>query len=264
MLPSFEKGRKSLLYRGKKCLNCEHPLDKSDRFCPNCSQLNSTKKLHFKDLFQEFFAGLIAYDSRLMLTLRVILFQPGKISKEYIEGKRMRYANPFRFYLSVSILFFLLYALLTKIDSYSVNSGNDQNNKNWIATQTTNSHDDNILVFDNNSAEKMNHVDPENPFSKLSDSLTEDVLKQLHFINTTQKTSPNTQNTETRKTLSLFGNDSISYYTQQQLDSIPKGKNLFTKFEIYWGYYNKNPEKKTCRCSESITTPVNHKKPLDV
>lgn len=95
-------------FRGTKCLNCEQPLDISDKYCYNCGQLNNTKKLNFDDFFGEFFSGLFAYDSRFHRTIRSLLFNPGKISKDYINGKRIRYANPFRFYLSVSIIFFLI------------------------------------------------------------------------------------------------------------------------------------------------------------
>ncbi len=256
MLPSSEKGRKSLRYRGEKCLNCEHPLDKSDRYCPSCSQLNSTKKLHFKDLFQEFFAGLIAYDSRLMLTLRVILFKPGKISKEYIEGKRMQYANPFRFYLSVSILFFLLYALLTKIDSYNVTPDNEQNNKNPKARQITSSKDGNLQVFENNSPVKIYWENNENAVPNLIDSITEEALKEAQINDTLKKVS---KNEEIQRTLSLFGNDSIPLYTQQQLDSIPAKNNMFTKFEIYWSYYKENPEKKPIDALKELQHPLTAK-----
>jgi len=109
--------RYDLKYRGTKCLNCEFPLDKSDKYCPNCGQLNSTKKLKFDDFFSEFFSGLLAYDSRFHRTLRVLLFSPGKISKDYINGKRMRYANPFRFYLSASIIFFLIWSFNNSFDN---------------------------------------------------------------------------------------------------------------------------------------------------
>lgn len=97
-------------YRGNHCLNCDHPLDISDKFCPNCGQLNSTKKLSFDDFFNEFFSGIFAYDSRIKRTLRAMIFNPGKISKDYIQGKRIRYANPFRFYLSASIIFFIIWS----------------------------------------------------------------------------------------------------------------------------------------------------------
>lgn len=109
-------------YRGRCCLNCQHPLDLSDKFCPNCGQLNSTKKLSFDDFFNEFFSGIFAYDSRVKRTLRALIFKPGKISKDYIQGKRAYYANPFRFYLSASILFFIIWSFTTNFDG--INSGN--------------------------------------------------------------------------------------------------------------------------------------------
>jgi hypothetical protein len=116
-LPVIYKERHKLKYRNTECLNCYHPLDISDEFCPNCGQLNSTKKLAFNDFFNEFFAGIFAYDSRFYRTLGALLFKPGKISKDYIHGKRVRYANPYRFYLSASILFFLLWSTTHEIEA---------------------------------------------------------------------------------------------------------------------------------------------------
>ncbi|MCY2688403.1 DUF3667 domain-containing protein [Salinimicrobium sp. TH3] len=115
-LPTIYKERHKLKYRNTECLNCYHPLDISDEYCPNCGQLNSTKKLAFNDFFNEFFAGIFAYDSRFYRTLGVLLFKPGKISKDYIQGKRVRYANPYRFYLSASIIFFLLWSVTHEIE----------------------------------------------------------------------------------------------------------------------------------------------------
>lgn len=107
-------------YRGTQCLNCEHSLDISDKYCPACGQLNSTKKLSFDDFFNEFFAGVFAYDSRLRRTLNALLFHPGKISGDYIRGKRMRYANPFRFYLSASIIFFIVWGFSGSFDDMNL------------------------------------------------------------------------------------------------------------------------------------------------
>lgn len=112
----MKSSRNLTRYRGTRCLNCEHPLDISDIYCPHCGQLNSTKKLAFDDFFNEFFAGVFAYDSRLRRTLKALLFQPGKISQDYIQGKRMRYANPFKFYLSASIVFFILWSSTNDFD----------------------------------------------------------------------------------------------------------------------------------------------------
>lgn len=117
ILPKMKKERHRLKYRSTVCLNCEHPLDISDVYCSNCGQLNSTKKLAFNDFFNEFFAGILSYDSRFYRTLGALLFKPGKISKDYIEGKRVRYANPYRFYLSASIIFFLLWTFPQDLES---------------------------------------------------------------------------------------------------------------------------------------------------
>ncbi len=101
-------GRYQLRYRGVECLNCGHPLEISDKYCPNCSQANSTKKLTLKDFFEEFFSNIISYDSKLFRTLGSLLLRPGRITKAYISGQRVSYTNPFRFLLSLAIIYFLL------------------------------------------------------------------------------------------------------------------------------------------------------------
>ncbi len=103
-----QTGRYRLQYRGTECNNCGHPLDISDRYCPNCSQANSTKKLTLKDFFDEFFSSLISYDSKLLKTLSALLIRPGKITRDYINGRRVSYTNPFRFLLSLAIVYFLM------------------------------------------------------------------------------------------------------------------------------------------------------------
>lgn len=112
-----QKGRYGLQYRGVECKNCNHPLDISDKFCPNCSQANSNKKLTLKDFFDEFFSSLISYDSKLLKTLSALLTKPGKITRDYIQGKRVSYTNPFRFLLSLSIIYFLLFNFSNDISS---------------------------------------------------------------------------------------------------------------------------------------------------
>jgi hypothetical protein len=116
----MKKYRSALRHRGTQCLNCGHPLDRSEKYCSNCGQLNSTKKLAFDDFFNEFFAGVFAYDSRVRRTFKALLFSPGKISRDYVEGKRMRYANPFRFYLSASIIFFLIWNLTSGFEGFNI------------------------------------------------------------------------------------------------------------------------------------------------
>jgi hypothetical protein len=103
--------RKDAKYRGIKCLNCETSLDISEKYCHHCGQLNSTKKLTVKDFIEEFFANFYAYDSRLRNSLVSLFTKPGILAREFNSGKRHTYANPFRLFLSVSIILFLTFNL---------------------------------------------------------------------------------------------------------------------------------------------------------
>jgi hypothetical protein len=51
-------------------------------------------------------------DSRLWQSLAGLLFRPGFLTREFLGGRRARYLPPFRLYLVVSVLFFLLASLL--------------------------------------------------------------------------------------------------------------------------------------------------------
>lgn len=104
--------------RGITCLNCGQPLRDDDNFCSECGQVNDTLPLSLKQFVSEFFAGFFSFDSRFFKTITPLLFKPGKVSREYIEGKRKKYANPFKLYLHTSIVFFLLMGLLNTISNY--------------------------------------------------------------------------------------------------------------------------------------------------
>ncbi len=47
-----------------------------------------------------------------------MLINPGKVSKDYIEGRRIRYTNPFRFYLATTIIFFLTLGAINSYDHF--------------------------------------------------------------------------------------------------------------------------------------------------
>ncbi|WP_093365248.1 DUF3667 domain-containing protein [Psychroflexus sediminis] len=105
---------KRFQHRAERCLNCEHSLDISDRYCPYCGQKNSTKALNLKELITEFFAGLISYDSRFRKSVTALACSPGKLSREYIQGKRIKYVNPFRFFISTAIVFFIIVSWMNR------------------------------------------------------------------------------------------------------------------------------------------------------
>ncbi len=94
--------------KGLECLNCGQPLHGDENFCPHCSQVNDEIRVSIKDYFSGFFSNFFSFDSRLYKTIVPLLFKPGKVSKEYIEGKRKKYTNPFQLYLHTTIIFFFV------------------------------------------------------------------------------------------------------------------------------------------------------------
>ena len=88
------------------CKNCSAPL--LGRFCVDCGQAAEVHVPTTGELIHEAIEGLVHADSRLWRTLITLWFKPGKLTNEFIAGRRAAYVPPFRLYLIVSIIFFLL------------------------------------------------------------------------------------------------------------------------------------------------------------
>ena len=89
------------------CLNCDAPL--SANFCAQCGQETTLHVPSAREFLHEFISHYVALEGRLWKTLGLLMFKPGKLTAEYIAGRRMRYVQPLRLYLTFSILFFALF-----------------------------------------------------------------------------------------------------------------------------------------------------------
>jgi hypothetical protein len=87
------------------CLNCGAVL--TGRHCANCGQAADMHLPSTGELIHEALEGITHSDSRLWRTLYLLWFKPGKLTQEFVAGRRAAYLPPFRLYLVLSILFFL-------------------------------------------------------------------------------------------------------------------------------------------------------------
>jgi hypothetical protein len=107
------------------CPNCQTLLPGESKFCPNCGQ----KRIHPHDhsvwyLIVESVGDFFHFDSKFFATLRPLLFRPGYLTNEYLSGKRARYFQPFKLFLFISFLYFLISGLMNhKSDSETVVAG---------------------------------------------------------------------------------------------------------------------------------------------
>lgn len=86
------------------CANCDAPI--AGRYCAGCGQ-DARARLTFRELAGQAIGGLLDLDSRFWRTLRGLAI-PGRMSADYLAGRRIRYMPPVQTYLVVALLFFAL------------------------------------------------------------------------------------------------------------------------------------------------------------
>jgi hypothetical protein len=94
------------MMRQAACLNCGAAL--TSRHCADCGQAADVHMPTTLELLHQALEGITHSDSRLWGTLLSLWFKPGKLTLEFIAGRRVRYLPPFRLYLVLSVIFFLL------------------------------------------------------------------------------------------------------------------------------------------------------------
>ncbi len=93
------------------CLNCGTELQ--GPFCYFCGQPDRNFLRFFPALLRELMEDLVDLDSRFARTIKPLLFLPGRLTRDFMEGRRFRYSPPMRLYIFSSILFFLVAAALS-------------------------------------------------------------------------------------------------------------------------------------------------------
>jgi hypothetical protein len=81
--------------KSPSCANCGSPL--ADRFCRT-----------IRALLQRLFGEITSLDGRFWRSIRVLLARPGKLTHEFVHGRRVSYLNPGRLFLVINVLYFFV------------------------------------------------------------------------------------------------------------------------------------------------------------
>jgi hypothetical protein len=96
------------------CLNCGTPLIGSH--CHSCGQtahIHRTLGAFFHDLLH----GVFHFEGKVWRTLPMLVLRPGKLTREYIDGRRASYVSPLALFLfSVFLLFAAIGATAGKME----------------------------------------------------------------------------------------------------------------------------------------------------
>jgi len=88
------------------CLNCGTRL--KGQYCGHCGQRSRSRLISLWELLSDAFGDLLEIDSRLWKTLVPLMIRPGQLTRDYLKGRRARFMPPFRMYLVLSLLFFVV------------------------------------------------------------------------------------------------------------------------------------------------------------
>jgi hypothetical protein len=94
-----------------QCENCGALLH--GPYCSQCGQKAADRIVPIWHMINEALEAVFELDLRVLHTLPKFLFLPGRLTKEYINGRRKRYIRPFRLYLFATFLLFTTLALTT-------------------------------------------------------------------------------------------------------------------------------------------------------
>jgi len=90
--------------RQHHCADCG--TETVGRYCHNCGNPSHVHRtlLH---LGEELLHGVMHFDSRTWRTLPLLVFRPGKLTREWVMGKRARYVSPLALFLFTIFVMFM-------------------------------------------------------------------------------------------------------------------------------------------------------------
>lgn len=94
------------------CTNCDAVL--SGRFCQQCGQAAHVHRslLH---LAEELLHGIFHFETRAWRTLAELVWRPGRMIREYIDGRRTHYVAPLPLFLFMMFALFMVFSMTATI-----------------------------------------------------------------------------------------------------------------------------------------------------
>src|SRR3954465_1812058 len=105
----------------RPCLNCGDPTP--GNFCRNCGQRKVEVQVSLVRMLMEALDDQFSINSALPRTVGALLARPGRLTREYMSGRIVRYIPPFRLYLVTSVVFFLMLSLVPELRNPTVKLG---------------------------------------------------------------------------------------------------------------------------------------------
>jgi len=80
-----------------QCKNCKGILLENQAFCNTCGAKIIRERITVKNLVSDFTNNVFGWDNKFFVTVKTLVTKPQILFKEYINGTRKKYMNPFTF-----------------------------------------------------------------------------------------------------------------------------------------------------------------------
>lgn len=97
------------------------------RFCSNCGQAAHLHRT-LAHLGEEVLHGVMHFDSRFWRTVPLLAFRPGRLTREWVHGRRTRYVSPLAMFL------FTMFVLFMGLSYFPVDGANNVVGQQALAT----------------------------------------------------------------------------------------------------------------------------------
>lgn len=95
-----------------------------ENYCPKCGQKNTDLNISVVELIKDFSGDYFTFDSKFFNTIGPLIYKPGKVPKEYIDGQRVNHIPPLRAFIFLSFITFFLWGL-----SFNRTEGDENNSE---------------------------------------------------------------------------------------------------------------------------------------
>jgi len=88
------------------CANCGAEL--RGPYCQDCGQSAEDIRRPAWTLLTDLIGSVFVWEGKFFTTLRRLYTRPGRVARDYVDGRRQSHTAPIRIYLLISLMFFLL------------------------------------------------------------------------------------------------------------------------------------------------------------
>lgn len=94
---------------GQVCSNCGAPV--SSAFCPECGQKRNVHR-SLSAIMHDLIHGVLHLDGKFWLTLPLLIFKPGRLTRRYINGERAKFVSPMAMFLFSVFAMFAVFQMV--------------------------------------------------------------------------------------------------------------------------------------------------------